>query len=103
MLLILGAAVVLALINTFVTVTVARSTVYERTQKLFQFLLIWLVPVVGAAISWYVTWQVIREEARSPFGSNDIGNEYLHYNYPDPREEHSGHDSGHHGGGDGGH
>jgi len=101
MLLLLALGFLLIMVNAAVTVGVVRSTAYEPAQKVFQFLLIWLVPIIGVGISWYV----LREEARSGTSRGDGGNEYLHWNYPDRNEDHSGHDhgsAGHDGGGHGG-
>jgi len=98
--LILWPCLLLALVNSIVTIGVARSVVYEPTQKLLQLLLIWLVPVVGAAIA----WNVLREEAHSAFRRDGGGANPYSDSYPATGNEgHSGHDSGHHGGGDGGH
>lgn len=46
------AAVVLALVSfqTWLTVRVFRSGLYERKQKIWQAQLIWLLPVVGAGL-----------------------------------------------------
>jgi ABC-type nickel/cobalt efflux system permease component RcnA len=76
----------LVIANIVVTFGVARSTSFERAQKIFQYALIWLVPIAGAAMSWYV----LREEQRASRRSSDGGNEYLSYNYPDDNEGHSG-------------
>ena len=35
----------------FATVRVAKSDLYERHQKISQFQLIWLLPVIGAALT----------------------------------------------------
>ncbi len=93
--LLIGTGLLIVLINTVVTIAVVRSTAYERSQKLFQLALIWLLPVVGAALSWYV----LREEARSEIRNIAEGNIYI-----DDTDQVGNHDhSGHHGGADGGH
>lgn len=84
----------LIVINIAVTVAVFRSESYERNQKRLQLFVIWLLPVVGAAFTWYV----LREEERPSRRSGDSGNEYLWWNYPDKNEgAHNDHgpDGGH--------
>jgi hypothetical protein len=44
----------------WVTLRVRRATIYDRSQKLAQSKLIWLIPVVGAAIVFSV---LVSEEA----------------------------------------
>lgn len=75
--------------NVFVTVLVLRSTTYEPLQKRFQILLIWILPIVGGAITWYV----LREVSRSTVIDDIRGNEYMAQGYPD-NNEHSGHQVG---------
>ena len=90
-----GLGLLIVLVNIVVTIAVVRSTAYERPQKLFQLVLIWLLPFVGAALSWYV----LREETRSEIRNIAEGNIYI-----DDTDQVGTHDhSGHHGGGDGGH
>lgn len=43
-------AVVIALYQLWVSVWLLRSTLYERRQKGFQLVVVWLVPIVGAVI-----------------------------------------------------
>jgi hypothetical protein len=38
--------------NVAAMVAVARSRLYEREQLLYQFILIWIIPVVGAILCW---------------------------------------------------
>jgi hypothetical protein len=86
--------VLIVTINTAVTVAVVRSESYESIQKRLQLFVIWLLPILGAAFTWYV----LREEARSSRRMGDSGNEYLWWNYPDKNEgSHSGvgHDGNH--------
>jgi hypothetical protein len=89
--------VALVLLDLAVTVGVARSGLYEPGQKRLQYLLIWLLPLLGAAI----VGLVLREQLRQPRpGRHGItGNPYVWWNYPD---EHEGHSQHHGGGGDGG-
>ncbi len=44
----------LAIADIGVTYAVFRSSVYTRSQKIYQALFIWLLPVAGAVIAWYV-------------------------------------------------
>ena len=97
MTLILFGGVVLLLIlaaHIFITVAIVRNPDYGSTQKLLQVIFVWLVPIVGAAVSWYV----LREERNAGVKRGE-GNEYLWWNTPDNNESHSAHD----GGADGGH
>jgi hypothetical protein len=84
------------LLDLAVGIAVARSDLYEPRQKRFQYLLIGLVPVIGALIVWFF----LREQSREPAARNAelSGNPYLWWNEPD---EHEG-QSSHHGDGDGG-
>ena len=52
----------LALINLAVSIQTGRSPRYELQQKRLQYLLIWLLPVIGAVI----TWSINRHSARPP-------------------------------------
>ncbi len=83
----------IALVNAVVTVAVVRSASYERQQKSMQCILIWLVPVAGAALAWYV----LREELRQGTSRGNDGSEYG--GYPGEGQSQSHHD----GGADGGH
>ena len=95
-------AALLALANLLVSVAVARSTTYGRTQRLLQIIFIWLLPIIGAVVSTYVLWNMLREERHVGIKRGDGGNELWWWNISDEREGHSGHD-GHDGGADGGH
>jgi ABC-type nickel/cobalt efflux system permease component RcnA len=68
------AAIVWLLLNVAVTSTVARSDLYEPTQKRLQYGLIWLIPVLGAVISWAVLRTSVEPAMRR--GDNDA-NPYL--------------------------
>jgi ABC-type nickel/cobalt efflux system permease component RcnA len=84
----------LVVINAAVSIAVARNAMYERMQKRLQFMVIWLLPILGAAFSWYV----LREGARSSQVRGDSGNKNLWWNYPDQNEgnhDHHGQDGGH--------
>jgi hypothetical protein len=81
----------LVVVNTVVTVAIARSDMYEPMQKRLQYLFVWLLPCVGAIISWYV----LSEEARVNRKNGDSGNESLWWNYPDKNEvSHNDHGDG---------
>jgi hypothetical protein len=92
------AAAVVLVINAAVSIAIWRSSgLYEPEQKRLQYLLIWLVPLLGAAVSWVV----LRAHSRPIAGDGDgiTGNPYVPWNYPDADEGHTQH----HDGGDGGH
>jgi hypothetical protein len=89
--LIFGFGLLLVIVNVIVTVTVFRSESYDLRQKLLQALVIWLVPIIGAALLWYT----VREDTRHDFiNSGDRGNEYLDSDYPDKIAGHSEHHGG---------
>lgn len=83
---------IIAATDAAVTFAVLHSDSYDPAQKRLQVLFIWLLPIVGAAFSWYV----LREEARSGRKLGDSGNEYLWWNYPD-KHEHNHSNVGHDG------
>jgi hypothetical protein len=87
-LILVGGLVLLLVLAADIVVTVAiiRNTAGSM-QKLFQVIFVWLVPIVGAAVSWYV----LREERHTGMKRGE-GNEYLWWNTPDSNEGHSGHD-----------
>lgn len=60
-----------AVLNAFACVAVARSENYERRQKLLQFVVIWLVPLLGALLS----FALVREPKTSRF-ETDMSNPY---------------------------
>ena len=62
----------LALINISVTWIVALSSTYSRTQKTFQILLIWILPIFGALLCWHVL-RGIRPEKHSTDFTNEYG------------------------------
>jgi hypothetical protein len=92
------AIAILLVINAAVSIAIWRSGLYEPQQKRLQYLLIWLVPLVGAAASWVVLREHSRPTARDD-GDGIKGNPYSPWNDMSGSE---GHDSHHHGG-DGGH
>ncbi len=71
--------------NLLITVAVVRSPSYERTQKVFQVLLMWLLPVLGGIICWYM----LREDSHSAFSGSGGDNENVWLNFPDPHEGHN--------------
>ena len=79
----LGACgLLLVVVNAIVTIAIARSDVYEPMQKRLQYAFVWLLPCVGAVLSWYV----LSEETRAYRKSGDSGNKHLWRNYPDGNE-----------------
>jgi uncharacterized membrane protein YgcG len=91
------AIVVLALVNLFTMLAVARSPHYSVGQKVTQSLLIWLVPLFGALAAWLVIRQMSYEPERQPDHSPPLasGNGYS-------QGASFGGDGGADGGGDGG-
>ena len=75
-------AIFLLVANAIVTMAIARSDVYEPMQKRLQYAFVWLLPCVGAVLSWYV----LSEETRANRKRGDSGNENLWWNYPDENE-----------------
>ena len=49
-----SALIVLIATNVFVTVSLWRSQFYSRGRRLAQLALIWVVPVLGSALVWYI-------------------------------------------------
>ena len=91
-----GSGAMLAIVDLAVTIAISRSAIYEPSQKRIQYLLIWLVPVVGAVVAWCV----LRAQSE-PFDAGkeiSTGNPYIADNYPDRNEGNSSHDTGGHGG-----
>ena len=72
-------ALVLALVNLLLTRFVLLSSWLESRQRWAHFFLVWLVPVIGAAISWHI----LKDAAHSRRADDDVRNEYLWWNYPD--------------------
>ena len=78
-------AVVVAF-NVAVSVKVAKAQEYEASQKRFQFLLVWFVPVVGAAICMLVLRSFggvgpsFERQSRSTINEHDSGSAWP----PDP-------------------
>ena len=81
----------LAVANLVMSFAIVRSRAFEPIQKLFQCALVWLVPIVGAAVCLYF----LREEARAAVSPKAGGSLTTpgYDNYPE-----SGHDGGHHSG-----
>jgi hypothetical protein len=96
-----AAVAVLAVLNANVCVAVARSAVYSHHQKVAQFALIWLVPVIGALIVWLVLRQAAAE--RRPDHYADPIGAAGSYSQGPPIEHHHNDVSGADAGGDGGH
>ena len=62
---VLWVIVVLVIVNTLATVIVVRSDMFDRRQKLMQFALVWLIPVVGSSLAYLFT----RKPASERFGT----------------------------------
>lgn len=58
------ALVCAATFQSWLTVRVLRSGLYERKQKIFQVQLIWLIPIIGAAL----VFSVLRDDERAERG-----------------------------------
>ncbi len=58
---VVGFWVLMAVANVIVTVGVVSSRVYYTKNNLYKIFLVWLVPVFGALVCWYV----LREEQHS--------------------------------------
>lgn len=79
-----GLGLLLVVVNTIVTVAVFRSESYAPTQKLLQYFVIWLVPIVGAAFMWYVIREEFRSEPRNSYrGDNDFDDYPNHHHGQD--------------------
>ena len=52
----------LAAFNSYVNIKLVRSEVFERFQKIAQSILIWLLPIIGAAVVLYI----IKDNDRKP-------------------------------------
>ena len=65
----------LVIANVVVSVGVVRSPFYDRSQKLFQLLIVWFVPILGAALAWSFVRTVASERATTDltdrFGFDD--------------------------------
>jgi hypothetical protein len=94
---VIGFWVLLAVANVIVTVGVVSSRVYEATQKIYQVMLVWLVPVFGALVCWYV----LREEKHSFRRASGLDGTLGECDF-ETGFDHGHHgDGGGHGGGDG--
>jgi hypothetical protein len=67
---IIGAFGAIALGNAFVCYRVAKSDLFEPLQKIFQYLLIWLLPILGAILAFEFTCDHIKSGA-SGYPAND--------------------------------
>lgn len=61
----------IVVVNLAATGYVLRADSYEKGQKVAQAILIWLMPIVGAAICAYVLWQDRRAALRSKQTGNN--------------------------------
>ena len=86
----------LAAVNLVVSFAVWRSALYETAQRRLQYLLIWLLPLLGAIVAWVVLRNHSGPEMRR--GDGITGNPYVPWN--DPGES-DGHGGSHHGGHEG--
>lgn len=72
---VIGLFGVLLLFNVVVTTMVLRHREFSREQKLYQFLFIWLVPILGALVCWSVHREVSQTYSRESKGSNPSDDE----------------------------
>lgn len=66
------AVAALAAVNLATSQAVRRNTQYQTGQKRLQYLLIWLVPLLGAAAA----WAVLREDSWSVRRPGDISGDH---------------------------
>jgi len=59
----IGAVVVIALYQIWVTFQIIRSAIYEPPQKWLQVALIWLIPLIGAVVA----HSMLRSEGKPPY------------------------------------
>jgi ABC-type nickel/cobalt efflux system permease component RcnA len=81
---VVAALILIVAINAKVTVAVGRSDALESGQKKLQMVVIWLLPVLGAALCWCV----LNDERQPSRRSGEGGNEYTYWN-SDTNEDHS--------------
>jgi ABC-type nickel/cobalt efflux system permease component RcnA len=94
---VVGFWILWAVVNVIMTIGVASSQAYDTAQKLYQVVLIWLVPVFGALVCWYV----LREEKHLPRQASESDGTTSDSDF-EINFDHGHHgDIGGHGGGDG--
>jgi len=54
----------LFVLNVLATVVVRRSTLYGRTQQMFQTVIVWVLPVVGALVVLMAWWSAREDPSR---------------------------------------
>ncbi len=62
------ALLALASFQTWLTVRVFKSSLYERKQKIWQAQLIWLLPIIGAGL----VFSILHEDERSQRPSSEL-------------------------------
>lgn len=86
---------IVAAINVKATFVLAHSTYYSPKQKLFQLVIVWLLPVVGAVLVWSLATDTkIKQSTTNLQDHSGYDDGYI-------RHEHSSFDVGSDGGGDG--
>lgn len=59
--------------NTVVSVSVLRAGLYEGVQKALQIVLIWILPLIGPALVWYLLKEHRTERATTVLPDNLLG------------------------------
>ncbi len=63
-----GALLALVAFQTWLTVRVFRSRLYERKQKIWQAQLIWLLPIIGAGL----VFTILQDDDRAQQGRSQV-------------------------------
>ena len=77
--------------NLVATIRVAKSSAYENTQKIFQYWLIWVLPIIGATLCYVLVNETTKAPA-TPVNS-ELENPAESIPGTDIWYGHSGHDS----------
>jgi hypothetical protein len=83
----IASCIVLGTFNLAVTAGVARCESYQRLQIALQLLIIWLIPVLGASLCWYM----LLEDKRLHRTIESSGNEYAESMYNSITHENASH------------
>lgn len=70
----------LIFLNVLVTYSVLKDKNIENKQKYFQLLIIWLIPVIGAIIEWYIyreTRKYVKKATHHKSGVEDSSARYI--------------------------
>ena len=89
----LAVALFLAALNIVVSLQVLKTKVYERSQKIAQFAVIWLLPLLGALICFFTLRQITSTKVQSE--TEIVSNEYTE-NYAENYEIHRHSSDNHH-------